>query len=388
MDFKIAISAGEASGDLYGANLATEVSKLLPNVHLFGGGGSRMQDAGVELIINTTGGGTMGVAETLKTLPVILTKYLRLKGEIIRRKPDLFVPIDFGAFNVRLAKALRAHHGIDNVVYYFPPSSWRRRPRNADELRECGGKVVTPFPWSADFLRAEGVDAHFVGHPILDLAKPTRTREEFLQFAGLAPDYRTIGLFLGSRSHEISSHFDPVMEAAGIISERMNGAQFVVGAAGNWQGLQRRVDRYAAPRPGFPKVRVVEKAGYDCMAYSDVLIATSGTATMEAAIIGTPMVIIYRGTWIMQWEYVVRNYTLESYIGLPNIIAGREICPEILGKDVTGERLADEVMAIMSDPEKEQTMREEFKLVRQELGEPGGIPRAAKTILQLGGLIP
>ncbi len=386
MDPQIAISAGEASGDLYGANLATCVSKLLPQARLFGGGGSRMRESGVELVIDTTGGGTMGVAESLKTLPVILSKYIRLKHEIIRRKPDLFVPIDFGAFNVRLAKALYNHHGI-KVVYYFPPSSWRRRPRNAGELRECGGKVVTPFPWSADFLRAEGVDARFVGHPILDLAKPSRTKAEFFESVGLSTNYRTIGLFLGSRSHEISTHFGPTMECAQILNDRLSGAQFVVGAAGNGAALQNRIDRYAAFRQGFPKVRVVERAGYDCMAHSDVLVVTSGTATMEAAIIGTPMIIIYRGTWVMQWEYVIRNYTVESFIGLPNIIAGRQVCPEILGSDVTGERLADEVMAIMADPDKSQSMREDFSLVRGELGEPGGLARAAKAVLELGGLI-
>jgi lipid-A-disaccharide synthase len=383
---QIAISAGEASGDLYGANLATHVKELLPDARLFGGGGRRMRESGVELVIDTTGGGTMGVAQSLKTLPAILAKYLHLKREIIRRKPDLFVPIDFGAFNVRLAKALYNHHGT-NVVYYFPPSSWRRRPRNAGELRECGGKVVTPFPWSADFLRAEGVDARFVGHPILDMARPTRSRDEFLRFAGLSPSYRTIGLFLGSRSHEIASHFGPAMECARILNERLCGAQFVVGAVGNAEGLQRRVDRWAASRPGFPTVRVVEGAGYDCMAYSDVLVVTSGTATMEAAIIGTPMVIIYRGTWMMQWEFVIRNYTVESFIGMPNIIAGREICPEIIGTAVTGERLADEVVAILTDPEKSQAMCEDFKLVRGELGEPGGTVRAARAILELGGLL-
>ncbi|MCE5199868.1 hypothetical protein LLG39_12930, partial [bacterium] len=292
MAVSIAISAGEASGDLYGAWLAAELGKTRDDLNIWGAGGARMRDAGVDIAVDMTGGGTIGISETLKTLPAVAAKYLRMRAELLSRRPDLFVPIDFGAFNIRLGQV--AHREGIPVVYYFPPSSWRKRPKNAARLLACGGKVVTPFPWSAQLLSSSGVDARFVGHPLVDIVKPSCTREEFLNDLELSPSLPTIGLLPGSRSHELSEHLPIMIECARIMHRKLGGAQFVIGAASKAGKIRDRVACIAKPDGNFPQIRVVEGRTYDCMAHSNLLITKSGTATLEAAVLGTPMVIIYR----------------------------------------------------------------------------------------------
>lgn len=384
MACSIALVAGEASGDVHGAHLAAAIARLRDDVRFWGAGGPAMRAEGVEITANTTGGGTIGVAESLKTLPAMLLKFVRLRRALIRRRPDLFVPVDFGAFNIPLARAAR-RNGIE-VVYYIPPSSWRRRPRNADRLKECGGKVVTPFPWSASLLGEAGVDARFVGHPLVDIVKPTADRAQFLrelEFTGAQP---LIALLPGSRAHEVREHLAPMLGAARIVHRELPGARFVVAAAWRADEIIRRINAASGETPDFPPVRVVERRAHECMAHCDLLITASGTATLEAAILGAPMVIIYKGTPIMRLEYVFRRAVLEDHIGLPNIVADRRVCPEIIGEQVTAQRLADEALALLTDSGALARMRSALGEVRAHLGEPGAIERAARTVLEMGGL--
>ena len=380
----IAISAGESSGDLNGAYLVSALAKIDPSLRFWGAGGSRMRDAGVEIAVNMTGGGTIGIATSLASLPRVLLKYLRMRRLILARRPDLFVPIDFGAFNVRLARI--AHRNGIRVVYYFPPSSWRRKPRDAARLIACGGKVVTPFPWSAELLSAAGVEARFVGHPLIDIVKPSEPREQFGREIGLAESVPTIGLFPGSRAHEIGEHMPVMLACAEIIHRQLGGAQFVIGAAWGVDRMRARVESFARGKSDFPVIRVVEGRSYDCMAASDLLITASGTATLEAAILGVPMVIIYRGTPVMRFEYALRKSILEEFIGMPNIIADRGICPELINDDVTPEALADIALSILGDEERLRRMKFELGEVRARLGEPGAVDRAARAVLEMGGL--
>lgn len=384
MACSIALVAGEASGDMHGAHLAAAIARVRGDVRFWGAGGPAMRAEGIEIAANTTGGGTIGVAESLKTLPAMLVKYLRLRRAVIRRRPDLFVPVDFGAFNIPLARA--AHRNGIEVVYYIPPSSWRRKPRNADRLKECGGKVVTPFAWSARLLSEAGLDARFVGHPLVDIVKPTVGRARFLrelEFTGAQP---LVALLPGSRAHEVREHLTPMLDAAGIVYRELPGARFVVAAAWRAGEITRRIDAASKHAPGLPPVKVVERRAHDCMAHCDLLITASGTATLEAAILGAPMLIVYKGTSLMRLEYVFRRAVLEDHIGLPNIVADRRICPEIIGEQVTGGRLAEEALRLLSDADSLARMRSALAEVTTQLGEPGAIERAARAVLQMGGL--
>ena len=378
--------AGETSGDLNGAFLVAELAKLRNDLHFWGAGGARLREAGVDVTVDMTGGGTIGIAETLRSLPGMVAKYHRLRAQMLRRRPDLFIPIDFGAFNVRLAQIARAN-GIP-VVYYFPPSSWRRRPRNASKLIACGGKVITPFPWSAELLKAGGVDARFVGHPLLDIAKPSADRATFFRDLDLDEALPTIGLLPGSREHELREHMPAMMGCAVLMHRELEGAQFVVGAAHGADRLREQIAQAGRVVDGFPEVRVVEGRTYDCMAHCDFLISKSGTATLEAAILGTPMVIIYKGSAIMRFEYLFRKAVLEDFIGMPNIVANRLVCPEIIGEDVTPEKLCEAALGILKDEPRLSAMSEDLAQVKRELGEPGAVARAAECVLEMAGLPP
>jgi lipid-A-disaccharide synthase len=378
----IAISAGESSGDLNGAYLVSALAKIDPNLRFWGAGGSRMRDAGVEIAVNMTGGGTIGIATTLASLPRVLLKYLRMRRLLLARRPDLFIPIDFGAFNIRLAQI--AHRSGIRVVYYFPPSSWRRKPRNAARLIACGGKVVTPFPWSAELLSAAGVEARFVGHPLIDIVKPSQSREQFLSELGLDPSVPTIGLLPGSRAHEIREHLPRMGACAQIMHGDLGRVQFVVGAAWGAESMRRQIEH--SDEDYFPPIAVVEGRTYDCMAASDLLITASGTATLEAAILGVPMVIIYRGSPIMRLEYSLRKSILEDFIGMPNIIADRGVCPELINEDATPEAIADIALSLLGDDERLRRMKSELAEVSAALGEPGAVDRAARAVLEMGGL--
>lgn len=381
MTSTIALSAGEASGDLNGAYLVQELKKLRPGIEFWGAGGPMMRQAGVDIRHDTTGGGTIGISATLKSLPRVAAIYLRFRRDLLREKPDLFIPIDFGAFNVRLAQVM--HKRGVQVIYYFPPSSWRKTPTNAPKLRAAGGKVITPFPWSAGFLSANGIDARFVGHPLVDIVKPTVEREEFLRELGLSELLPTIGLLPGSRGHEISEHVAPMVGCAHIMHRELGGAQFVIGASpSSAESIRRRI----RIEPSGPEICVAEGRTYDCMAASDMLISKSGTATLEAAMLGIPMVIVYRGTAIMRFEYHLRKHELGDHIGMPNIIAGRGVCPELLNEDVTAEKLADITLDILRDKTRLANMRESLLDVRRRLGDHGAVERIAQTVVDMGGL--
>ena len=380
----IAICAGEASGDLNGAHLAAALIQFLPDLTVWGAGGPKMRAAGVQLVETMTGGGTIGISETFKALPATAAKYLRLRRELLRRRPDLFVPIDYGAFNTRLAQIARKN-GI-GVVYYFPPSSWRKEPTNAAKLLACGGKVITPFPWSADFLGSKGVDARFVGHPLVDIVKPDRDKSEFLRELDLSDSLPTIGLLPGSRAHELREHLAPMIGCAEIIHRELGGTQFVMAVTGRADDIRRRVRAASDSDADFPAIRVVENRTYDCMTHSDFLIAKSGTATLEAAILGTPMVIVYRGTPVMRLEYRLRKSELGDHIGMPNIVAGCGICPELLNEDVTAEKIADIALGLLRDEARLAEMKVSLAEVRKQLGDSGAVERAARTLLEMGGI--
>jgi lipid-A-disaccharide synthase len=294
------------------------------------------------------------------------------------------VPIDFGAFNIRLGQI--AHRNGIRVVYYLPPSSWRRRPKNADKLLACGGSVITQFAWSAEALRSQGVDARFVGHPLVDIVKPKANRAEFLREIGLSETLPTIGLLPGSRMHEIQEHLMPMIGCAGIIHEKLGGAQFVIGAANRGDLMREKVAAASAGSSSFPEIKVVENRTYDCMAHSDFLVTKSGTATLEAAILGVPMIIIYKGSAIMRFEFLFRKAILEDYIGLPNIVAGRGVCPEFINEDVTAEKMADVSLSFLTNDDELARMRIDLIGVRKELGEAGAVRRAAEALLDMGGL--
>jgi lipid-A-disaccharide synthase len=403
----VAIVAGEASGDASGGALALQLQKLRPGIELWGAGGPRMRDAGVELLADFTATGAIGIVESLKLVPRLSRELAKLKKVFLERRPDVFVPIDFGAFNIRLGKFAREH--AVPTVYYFPPGSWRRRPKDPSSLLAAADKVITPFPWSADFLSGAGADAVFLGHPMLDRVAPKLSRKRLIKELKLRKDRRIVGLLPGSRSHEIRNILPALLKASAEISERIPsvGAYLVPASseqavyeitrimvrtvAREWRSSPLRLDAAADSADGgddlLAQYRAIVDSVYDVMAHSDLVITCSGTATLEAMILGTPMIIVYRGSRAMKLEYLFRKGILEEFIGMPNIIAGREICPELVGDEASPQAIAKLAISLLESPEELQKMRRELESARRALGEPGATKRAARLVLETAGLL-
>lgn len=369
--------AGEASGDASCAALLQAVRKRLPAVRLWGVGGRRMAEGGVQLLYDSSRWGAVGVVEALRLAPALWLAQQNLKRRLAQQPPDLLVLVDFGAFNVPLAKWAKGR-GI-KVFYYFPPGSWRRCLPRRNDLPSCTDCIVTPFPWSAELLRQAGANAYFVGHPLLDRVHPSLSEEEFCERLNLSPEHLRIGLLPGSRRQEVRALLPALRKAAELFSDLEPGAQFVLAVAPSVQEEEvRRAFAGSAIR-----WRIAREMTYDVMAYSHLLWCCSGTATLEAAILGTPMIILYRGSWLMEMEYHIRRRSLNlTFIGLPNLIAERSICPELLQHCATPQNIVAHSLALLPGTEAHQLQREALQEVKSLLGEPGATERAAHLLLE------
>ena len=343
-----------------------------------------MKEAGVELVADFSWAGAIGIVESLRLVPRLLGEQSKLKRIMVERRPDVFVPIDFGAFNVPLGRFAR-EHGV-KTVYYFPPGSWRKRPRDPANLLAASDRIITPFPWSEKLLTYSGADATFPGHPMLDRVAPSLSREEFCKSLGIAPDCRVVGLLPGSRAHEINNIMPALLKSGMKVSALLPdvGAYLIAagsdGAANNIQSIIRR------SKSRLPFVKIVRGLTYDVMAHSDLVITCSGTATLETMILGTPMVIVYRGSKLMKLEYLFRKRILEDFIGMPNIVAGRSICPELLGDKASPEEISRAAIELLTSRESLNQMKADLRSSREMLGEPGGTRRAAYIVLETAGL--
>lgn len=383
---RIAIITGEASGDLHGSLLAKYMRDMCPGIEIWGAGGKRMREAGVNLICQSGSTGAIGIVESLKLVPGLLMEYFRVRRELLRRRPDVLTLIDFGAFNKRVL-GFAKRHGI-KIVYYIPPGAWRKKRRNPG-MAQMADKVITPFDWSYRIFKDAGIDVTLVGHPLLDIVKPRLSEQEFRQRFNLRPDSRLVALLPGSRKQEITHISPALLRAAKIIDSQVPDLQYVVAAAGPVRARQIERIRYKTLEgSGGPDIRIVESMTHDCLAHSCLALTASGTATLEAAILNTPMVIVYRGSFLSHFEYLLRaGKALEDHIGLPNIIAEKTICPELLSQQASPEMIARLAVELLLEPSKAAAMKEELAKVRSTLGKEGGARMAAKVVLEAAGLL-
>ncbi len=370
----IAIVAGEASGDLQGALLAARLRVSAPSVRIWGVGGSKMREAGVELIHDSSSWSAIGIAEALKLAPRLLLIQSRLVRQLKADPPDLLILIDFGAFNVRLARQVRPLGST--LMYYFPPGSWHRG-NSYQKLQGLVDAVVTPFPWSAETLRQKGFRAEFFGHPVLDAAKPSLSRDEFCSRFGFDASHPIVGLLPGSRAQELRHNLPAMLEAAAILRLSVPELQFAVPTA---PGVDVR--RITNEVEAAPRTRMAPGMARDVLAHSRASVVCSGTATLEAAVLGCPMVIVYRGSKLTGWEYKLLGRGIR-FIGMPNIIADEQICPELIGDDATAERIAQSAEPLLGDNPERSKMIDALAAVRRVLGEPGAVDKTAEFALGL-----
>ena len=377
---KILLVAGEVSGDLHGAHLLEAIQGIDPEIEFLGVGGEGLESKGMKLLYPSSSLSVVGITEALLKLRSILKALRELKKYLDRERPDLIILIDFPDFNLRLAK-MAYQRGIP-VLYYISPQVWAWRPRRVKLIARWVKKMVVLFPFEVPLYEAAGVDVEWVGHPLIDIVKPTLSREAAFQRFGLDPQCRTVGLLPGSRMQEVQRLLPPLLASSHLLQKEIPGLQFVIPLA-----------------PGIPKttlspwlrdtpvpVKVVEGWTYDVMNLSELLITASGTATLEAAILGKPMVIVYRVSLLSSW--IGRALIRVDHIGLVNLVAGEGIVPELIQDDVKPQRIAEEALRILRDPILCRRMTESMARVRQSLGEPGAAQRAARIVTSLLNTFP
>ena len=372
---RILLVAGEVSGDLHGSHLVEAIQSVDPEIQFFGVGGEGLKRVGMELLYPSQSLSVVGITEVFFKLRAILKALQGLKKSLERERPDLVILIDFPDFNLRLAKT--AHRRGIPILYYISPQVWAWRPKRIKLIAQLVTKMIVLFPFEVPLYEAAGVDVEWVGHPLLDIVKPTLSKEKAFEQFGLDPNRRTVGLLPGSRIHEIERLLPPLLASAHLLQEEIPDLQFVIPLA---PGIPKTILSPWMKNISVP-VKVVEGFTYDVMNLSELLIAASGTVTLEGAILRKPMIIIYKVSLPSSW--VARALVRLDHIGLVNLLAEKEIAPELLQRDVNPKRISNEALRILRDPLLSRKMVESMGEVRQKLGEPGAAQRAAHITLSL-----
>ena len=371
----IMLSAGEASGDLHGGTLCRALRELDPGLRLVGMGGPRMAAAGMELVADPTAGAVVGMSEAVGRIPGLYRAYRALVRRLVAERPRALVLIDFPEFNLRLAR--RARRAGVPVVYFIPPQLWAWRRGRIRQMARRVSRVLAVFPFEAALYAKARVPVDFVGHPLLDVLPLDLSREEARRRLALDLGPSVVGLLPGSRREEVARLLPAMLQGAERLAAADGRRRFVLALAPSVERAE--VERLLAAAPGV-RVEVVEGLTHEVMAGSDVVLIASGTATLEAALLGAPMVVCYRVSRLT--EAVARMLARVPWISLPNIAAGRRIVPEILQAQVTGPRLAAEALRLLEDAAAATAQRAGFKDLRAGLGEPGVGRRAARAVLR------
>jgi lipid-A-disaccharide synthase len=368
---QILLSAGEASGDMYAAQLAAAL-KARANCEIFGMGGDQMRAAGVNVITDYSEVSVLGITEILAHLPQLIRAMRRILSAAEERRPALAILTDFPGFHLRLARKLKPL-GVRNV-YYICPQFWAWRPWRVRIVKRRFALALCIFPFEEKFFGDAGVPVKFIGHPLVGNVAPTQTREAFFAAHELDPAKKLVTILPGSRNSELKRHLPVLREACSRIHQEMS-VQFVVAAAPGRSGLLQQ---------GWPHgldVRVIEGQTYDTLAHADTSIVSSGTATVEAALLDAPMVVVYRVSPLT--AILAKPLVRTRFFSMVNLIAGREVLPELIQKDFTPEKVAAEALRLLRDSLVTAAMRAELAEVRRKLGPPGAVERAADAIYGL-----
>lgn len=368
------LSAGEASGDMYAARLAKALQERV-DVQIFGMGGPQMRAAGVEIITDYSEVAVVGITEILGHLPSLLRAMDRMVQEAERRKPALAILTDFPGFHLRLARKL-APQGMRNV-YYICPQFWAWRPWRVRLIRERFVKALCIFPFEEKFFRNAGVSTEFIGHPLVGAVSATQNRAEFCAAHGLDPGCKIVTVLPGSRKGELAHHLPVLQKACAMIQQKVD-TQFVVAAA-----YPQIVERLKSGWPAGLKVRIIEEETYNALAAADTAIVSSGTATVEAALLDAPMVVIYKVSPLT--AALAKPLVRTPFFAMVNLIAERKVVPELVQEFFTAERVAAGTLRLLEDPKAREEVRRGLAEVRRRLGPPGAVKRAADHIVGLLG---
>ena len=371
---KILISAGEASGDIHAAAVTAALKQIDSAIEVFGMGGDALRAAGGEVLFDIKDHGVMGFVEVIKKLPDLF----KLRSDFARvmdeRQPDCLVVVDYPGFNMKLAKV--AHDKGIPVVSYIAPSAWAWNKGRAKNVAKIVDKVACIFPFEYDVYKEAGAPVEFVGHPLLDIVKPAWERTEAEAWVGKQPGHPLVLLMPGSRLMEIEKMLPNLLAGAKLLKKQLPEVQFAMPRAGTipLELLQSKIKASGLD------IKITEGHNYDLFSVADLALATSGTVTLEAALCGLPSIIVYRTSALN--AFIARRVINIPNIGLPNIVAGRQILPELLQEDFTPANVAKTAVELLA-PERRPQLEADLAFMKARLGEPGAVKRVAQLILRI-----
>jgi lipid-A-disaccharide synthase len=380
---KLMIVAGEPSGDAHAAALVDALRAAAPDnqFEFFGGTGPKLRAAGVRSIVDTDHLSILGLVEIGSALPKFWKAFKLLKRAAIENKPDAVVLVDWPDFNLKLARAL--HRRGLKIIYYISPQLWAWRGYRARSIEKNVDLLLSILPFEQDWYADRGIDqVEFVGHPLAGEVRSRHNATEFRRRLKIDPDAPIISLLPGSRRKEVERILPPMLEAAALISARYPSVQFVVVVApGRTSDEIREIIRAqrALPEPLPECIHIVSGESREALVASNAAAIASGTAALEAALLATPMVVVYKES-LINWHTLGRLITVDHY-GLVNLVAGERVATELMQDDLNGERLANELLLLL-EPRQNQEMRKRLSEVADQLGEGGASQRAAERVLE------
>jgi lipid-A-disaccharide synthase len=373
---QVMIVTGEASGDLHGANLIRAAAEVAPGVEFFGIGGQEMKSAGCDVLMSGDELAVMGIVEVLGHFPVIWRAFQRLKKILHSHdRPDALVLIDFPEFNLRLARQAKKA-GVP-VLYYVSPQVWAWRRGRVKKIAKVVDKLAAIFPFEPELYDGLDIDVKYVGHPLLDEIKAPVEKSDFLEEFGIPADKKIVGLFPGSRRSEINYMFDTLLEAGKEIARQEPNCFFLVPLASSLreEGLQQRIGESGLD------ARLVEAEIYDSINACDAILSVSGTVTLQIAMGGTPLAIFYK---VAPLTYFIGRLLIKvDFIGLANIVAGRQVAKEFIQEEASAESLSGEIVKILRDEPYRNDLKNGLSDVQSRMGEPGCSKRVAEMLSEL-----
>jgi lipid-A-disaccharide synthase len=371
--YQLMIVAGEPSGDAHAAALVKALRERA-ELELFGATGPLMREAGVETVVNSDELAIMGIVEVGRVFPKFLKAFRELKAAAIEQSPDAVVLVDWPEFNLRLASAL--HRRGLKVIYYISPQLWAWRPRRVNKIKRDVDLLLSILPFEVDWYRQHNVDhVEFVGHPLSGEVIARYGRDEFCRRNDLDPARPIVSFLPGSRHKELHRILPPMLDAIAQLHDARPEAQPLIVLAPSRTEIETRA---LMSESNSHNVKLIQQQTREALAASDAAAIASGTATLEAALLETPMVIVYKESTI-NWHTLGRLITVSHY-GLVNLVAGEAIATELMQEDLTGENLTSKLLELL-DPETNRAMRKRLREVAHKLGEPGASHRAAELIL-------
>ncbi|MFW5985242.1 MAG: lipid-A-disaccharide synthase [Halanaerobiaceae bacterium] len=375
---KILVTAGEVSGDLHAARVVYYIKKMVPGTEIAGMGSKKLRQAGADILIDPTEINSIGFQEAASNFRTHLDHYKFLKKYVKKEKPDVMFLVDYSGFNMMMAR-LGKKENIP-VVNYFAPTAWIWGRWRARWMARMGATIAAVFPMEIDVYRRAGAEVKFVGHPLLDIVQPSSEKKGLYEYLEVNPDHNLVALLPGSRTAEVDKLLDPMLKAAVRLKKDNDNLEFIIPLADNIarEPIVRQVSEYNLI------AKVVKNRTREAVQISDFIVTASGTATLEAAILNTPMLIIYKTSAL---TYTLGKRLLkQKMIGLPNLISSQEIVPELVQKDVTPENIFRKTNYYLRQPYLLQEMKRNLKQVASMLGKEGAIARTANLVIKKGAL--